>query len=250
MTDDADSPAVSPPPSSVDPKAAASAAESPPDPDEPRSDGTEAADGYREPMASGGGELDLEITEPRARLRAALDDPEVAEVAAIMDDTGDRSLVSLVRLGLALAKACGDGPAARRLDSELSGYGEAPTEVPEVRRATGFASAFPVRALDLGLLDPEEIFSANNEKFSQVTLTIGQPVGELEQALSQIRSGGVLALKVPASEVSHRSADTSSDTEIYIYILPREIQKIVDGARAVAIEAMLSRIVAAAASNE
>lgn len=188
---------------------------------------------------------------PRARLAAALDHPEVVEVARSMaGDSGERGLVPMLALGRALARACGDAEVASRLGAELEGYADGDVDVPPVRRATGFASAFPVRALDLGLLDPEEIFSANNEKFSQVTLTIGQPVGELEQALSQIRAGGVLALKVPASEVTSHSADTSDDTEVYIYILPREIQKIVDGARSAALDALVSRIVDAAASPD
>jgi hypothetical protein len=183
-------------------------------------------------------------------LRAALDDPEVARVArAMAGASASHDLVDIVALGHAVARACGAEEAARRLEAELEGYGEQPVDVPEVRRATGFASAFPVRALDLGLLDPEEIFSANNEKFSQVTLTIGQPVGELEQALAQIRAGGVLALKVPASEVTSRSADTADDAEVYIYILPREVQKIVEGARAAALDALVGQIVAAAADD-
>lgn len=183
---------------------------------------------------------------PRARLRSALDDSGVIEVARAMSQSGDRSLASMLGLGLALARACGDEEVADQLEAELDGY-DATGEVPEVRRARGYASAFPVRALDLGLLDPEEIFTANNEKFSQITLSIGQPVAELEQALAQIRQGGVLALKVPASEVSSEAADTADGTEVFIYILPQEIQKIVDGARALALESLVSRVVEAAA---
>lgn len=194
---------------------------------------------------------DKPVNGPRTRLQLALDDPEVSRVAREMKaEDPDRELVSMLSLGRALARACGDLEVANRLDAELEGYGENPSDVPEVRRATGFASPFPVRALDLGLLDPEEIFSSSNEKFSQVTLTIGQPIGELESALAQIRAGGVLALKVPAAEVTHRSAETSADTEVYIYILPKEIQKIVDGARGLALDALVSRIVDAAASEE
>ncbi|MEQ8980662.1 MAG: hypothetical protein RL846_22160 [Deltaproteobacteria bacterium] len=106
-----------------------------------------------------------------------------------------------------------------------------------------------MRALDMGLLDPEEIFLANREKFSQVTLTIGQPVEELETALSQIRQGGVLALKVPASEITQESASTDEETEVFIYILPREIQRIVDAARARALDAVIRRIVDAASAS-
>ena len=110
----------------------------------------------------------------------------------------------------------------------------------------GFASPFPVRALDLGLLDPEEIFSAGNEKFSQVYLTIGQPLVELEQALGQIRAGGVLALKVPASEIANDGAEAAPDAEVYIYILPREIERIVEDARATAFSALAGTVAAAA----
>ena len=131
------------------------------------------------------------------------------------------------------------------LRAELIGYAEAEVEIPAERKALGFASPFPVRALDLGLLDPEEIFLANREKFSQVTLTIGQPIEELVTALSQIRQGGVLALRVPASEVTGESATTDEDTEVYIYILPREIQRIVDAARARALEVIVTRVVEA-----
>jgi hypothetical protein len=113
--------------------------------------------------------------------------------------------------------------------------------VPGERRVVGFASPFPVRAI--GLLDPEEIFLANREKFSQVTLTIGQAVEELETALAQIRQGGVLALKVAAAEVSGEAAQTTEDTEVFIYILPREIERVVDAARRKALDALMARVV-------
>ena len=163
---------------------------------------------------------------------------------------GDRGLIAMLTLGRELAKACGDSEGSARLAAELEGFGDTPADVPDERRATGYASAFPVRALDLGLLDPEEIFSGNNEKFSQVTLTIGQPISELEEALVQIRAGGVLALKVPASEVTRHAADTADDTEVYIYILAPEIQRIVDSARTAAIDTLVGQLVAAAASDE
>lgn len=192
---------------------------------------------------------DMASAKPNTEFKAALEDPRVTNVArSIVNDGGDvLSLHDTLRLGLALAQACHDETTAVRLQGEMEGYGDHAEIVPDVRKATGFASPFPVRALDLGLLDPEEIFTANNEKFSQVKLTIGQPVAELEAALVQIQDGGVLALRVPASEVTHRSAQTSEDTEIYIYIMPKEIIRIVEAARSVALEYVMTKMVYAAA---
>ncbi len=187
--------------------------------------------------------------DPRAAFRAALEDEAVTSAAQrIRAADGAASLSHMLELGRALSAACGATEDASRLYAELVGYQEAEEPIPEERKALGFASPFPVRALDMGLLDPEEIFLANREKFSQVTLTIGQPVEELETALSQIRQGGVLALKVPASEITQESASTDDETEVFIYILPREIQRIVDAARARALDAVIGRIVDAAAS--
>lgn len=185
--------------------------------------------------------------DPREAFRSALEDEAVLVAArAIQGETKDPSLAQMLELGRALSRACGADEAAAMLEAELVGYQEAKVEIPPERKALGFASPFPVRALDLGLLDPEEIFLANREKFSQVTLTIGQPIEELQQALAQIRQGGVLALKVPASEITGESANTDDDTEVFIYILPREIQRIVDSARARALDAVIDRIVEAA----
>jgi len=184
--------------------------------------------------------------DPRDLFFTALKSPSVKDAARAIAESGKAySLVEMLELGRAIAEACGAKHAAQVLHAELVGYGEAEIEVPQERKALGFASPFPVRALDLGLLDPEEIFLANREKFSQVTLTIGQPIEELQSALAQIRQGGVLALRVPASEVTGESASTDDDTEVFIYILPREIQRIVDAARARALEAVVMRIVEA-----
>lgn len=185
---------------------------------------------------------------PRERFVRALHDEGVAAVASrLLGEAGHFSLDQTLTLAHALASACGDEELSERLSAERSGYPDGAEDVPEERRVTGFASPFPVRALDLGLLDPEEIFSAHNEKFSSVKLTIGQSVGELEQALGQIRAGGVLVLKVPASEVTALSADTSADTEVYIYVLPAEIEAIVGAARALAVRALTVLIIRAAA---
>lgn len=183
--------------------------------------------------------------EGRDRARAALDEGAVRAAAAAVRAAEQASLEQMLELGRALAAARGDAEEASRLAAELEGYQGREAHVPPERRAMGFASSFPVRALDMGLLDPEEIFLANREKFSQVTLTIVQPIAELQQALAQLEQGGVLALKVPASEVTGHSASTDDDTEVHIYILPREIQKIVERARSQALRSLVSWVVAA-----
>ncbi len=181
----------------------------------------------------------------KARVRAALDDAGVKKAADVIRESQQGSLQEILELGRALAEAAGATAQAQRMEAELSGYQGREEEVPAERRASGFASSFPVRALDMGLLDPEEIFLANREKFSQVTLTIVQPLAELQQALAQLEQGGVLALKVPASEVTGHSASTDEDTEVFIYILPREIQRIVEAARVQVLQAVISWLVAA-----
>ena len=102
-------------------------------------------------------------------------------------------MTEILELGRALAKACGDEAESKQLGAEIIGYQDAGVEVPAERRALGFASPFRVRALDMGLMDPEEIFLANREKFSQVTLTIHQPIAELQAALAQIQDAGLSA---------------------------------------------------------
>ena len=187
---------------------------------------------------------------PRERFRKALEAPTVLAAAKSIHASGrEPTLTQMLELGLALSEACGADHSASILRAELRGYGEREPEVPAERKAIGFATPFPVRALDLGLLEAEEIFLANREKFAQVTLTIAQPIEELVAALSQIRQGGVLALKVPAREVTGDSANTEEDTEVFIYVLPREIQRIIDAARARALDAVITRIVDAAVGN-
>jgi hypothetical protein len=167
----------------------------------------------------------------------------VQRAAQVIRGSKQPTLIEMLELGRSLAEAVGDGDRETQLRAELVGYEAAGLEIPSERRVVGFASAFPVRAI--GLLDPEEIFLANREKFSQVTLTIGQAVSELEQALEQIQQGGVLALKVAASEVTGEAALTDADTEVFIYILPREIERVVASARKKALDALAIRIVEA-----
>lgn len=187
--------------------------------------------------------MDDKAKDTKAIFERALADSAVKSAAKVVREKGEQvALGEMLELARSLSAACGANEMSRRLHAELVGYQEVDVEIPPERKALGFASPFPVRALDLGLLDPEEIFLANREKFSQVTLTIGQPIEELVTALSQIRQGGVLALRVPASEVTGESATTDPDTEVFIYILPREIQKIVDSARARALSAIAQRL--------
>jgi hypothetical protein len=181
----------------------------------------------------------------RKMLLETLAHPAVQRAAQIIRGAKEATLVDLLELGRSLAEAVGDGDREKVLRAELKGYEAVQLEVPSERRVTGYASPFPVRAI--GLLDPEEIFLANREKFSQVTLTIGQAVHELEQALEQIQQGGVLALKVAASEVSGEAVHTDADTEVFIYILPREIERVVASARRKALEALAVRLVEGAA---
>lgn len=193
------------------------------------------------------------MTDEAARSREvftdALTQQEVRDAAQAIRMEG-RGLPEMMALGRSLAQACGEASLAERLTAEIGGFQTASLPIPDVRKVMGFASPFPVRALDQGVLLPEEIFLANREKFSQVTLTIGQSIAELEAALAQIRQGGVLALRVPASEITGASADTDEDTEVYIYILPREIQRIVDAARAEALDAIIQCLVTAALGPE
>lgn len=181
----------------------------------------------------------------RRALAQTLGHEAVQRAAQLIHSANEPSLVDLLELGRALAEAAGDKEREHVLRAELRGYEVAQLDIPPERRVVGYASPFPVRAI--GLLDPEEIFLANREKFAQVTLTIGQAVSELETALEQIQQGGVLALKVPASEVSGEVVTTDADTEVFIYILPREIERVVATARRKALDALAVRIVEGAA---
>lgn len=179
----------------------------------------------------------------------ALTSSEVRALAEELKGAPEPSLRQMLELGRVLAEACGADELARRLAAETLGWeGIDEHDLPDERRVAGFASPFPVRALELGLLDPEEVFLVNREKFSQVSLALPQPVQELEAALRDLGEAGVLALRVPASEVNERSADTDASDQVYIYVLPREIRRILDSARREALRALTERLVEAATS--
>ncbi|MFO0729261.1 MAG: hypothetical protein U1E65_36110 [Myxococcota bacterium] len=186
--------------------------------------------------------------DPKTALNAVLGHEAVKRAAEMIRKQREPALSEMLELGRAMAEASGDVERERGLKAELVGYDNSGLEVPQERRVAGYASPFPVRAI--GLLDPEEIFLANREKFAQVTLTIGQPVRDLETALEQIAQGGVLALKVPASEVSGEAANTDPETEVFIYILPREIERVLSTARKRALDSMVARLVDAIAGAE
>lgn len=190
-------------------------------------------------------------TRPHERLAAALCSLEVRTVADHLREAPERTLARVLELGAVLARACGDDDTAARLSAEVGGYeGVDEDALPDVRRVGAFASPFPVRALDLGLLDAEEVFLVNREKFSHVTLAIAQPVDELETALEELGDAGVLSLRVPASQVNGRSADTPHDDHVHIYVLPREIRRILDAAREAALDALVGRLLDAAPPSD
>jgi hypothetical protein len=185
-----------------------------------------------------------EPTEAQVKLLKSLSTPPFKAVAERFEQTVSPPLGLMLELGRELARGCDDHETASRLSHEIDGFDG--VEVPPERRVTAFASPFPVRALDMRLLDPEEVFLVNREKFSQVQLSVGQPIAELETALGELQSGGVLAMRVPASEITAESADTDQDTEVYLYILPREIQRVVEAARSLAVRSLCARLVEAA----
>src|SRR5688572_10675619 len=103
--------------------------------------------------------VDDKAKTPPEVFRAALAHGAVVSAANSIFESGKAStLAQTTELARALAEACGDEDSARVLRAELVGYNESDQEIPPERKALGFASPFPVRALDLGLLDPEEIF--------------------------------------------------------------------------------------------
>src|SRR4051812_37263696 len=110
------------------------------------------------------------VSDLKSLLVSAMSDERVVAAAeAILKGSGAGSLVEVLEFARALAASCGAEDAEQRLRAELRGFSNTSLAIPVERKALGFASPFPVRALDLGLLDPEEIFLANREKFSQVT---------------------------------------------------------------------------------
>lgn len=183
----------------------------------------------------------------REQLLRALEDDDVARSGALVQGTDDVS--TALRFGASLARAMGAEKEAALLQAEADGYQESSGQPPDARSVLAFASPFPVRALDLGLLDPEEVFVVNREKFAQVRFPIVQPAGELERLMLQLTEGGVFSMRVPASELPCRAAEVDPESEIFLYILPRELQRLVDRARRMAFTAIVDRVAAAAADS-
>ena len=155
-----------------------------------------------------------------------LQNQSVREAASqLKNATEATDLSGVLRFAKAMAEARGDQDSVKILTAELEGYEAHNIEIPERRRAIGFASSFPVRAI--GHLDPEEIFLANRDKFAQVSLTMGQAVHELIEAIQSLDDTGVIELRVPASDISGDAAYIDPSSEIHIYILPNEILKII-----------------------
>ena len=157
-------------------------------------------------------------------------------------------LSHILELALHLAEASGDTERSSILRAELEGYDAVGCEVPSRRQIRGYASPFPVRAL--AYMDAEEIFVGNCEKFSQITLTVGQPVTAFEDALIQTEPSGALAFRVPAAEVTGTAAILDDDTEVYIYVLPREVRRLVADARLLVMNTLIGCVVTAATGKE
>ncbi|NJK89028.1 MAG: hypothetical protein HC923_06220 [Myxococcales bacterium] len=174
----------------------------------------------------------------------------VRRAAEHLKEHGSLRLVGLLELSRALAVNDGNEDEAACFAAELAGYGEgAEEEIPENRRIDAFASPFPIRAIDMGLIDPEEVFIVNRDKFSQVRLTLHQPAADLEEAVDKLEDGGVVTLQVPAAEVTGRSADTDDVELVYVYILPKEIRRVLEGIRATAVSSIVGRLVQFAVST-
>ena len=93
----------------------------------------------------------MEKNDPREAFREALADEAVLVAArAIQAVDMEPSLGQMLELGRALSAACGAQETAMMLEAELLGYQEVAIDIPPERKAMGFASPFPVRALDLG----------------------------------------------------------------------------------------------------
>jgi hypothetical protein len=177
----------------------------------------------------------------------ALQDAEVGRAGKTLRGSDDLS--SALLFGASLARAMGDDAEAELLRSEANGYDDG-VDLPEARRVQAFATPFPVRALDLGLLDPEEVFVVNREKFAQVRFAIPQPAGELERLLGQLANGGVLSMRIAASELGTQGAEVDPGAECFLYILPREVQALVERARSMAFRAIIDRLANAAVDGD
>jgi len=173
--------------------------------------------------------------------KTILEQGEVKEAAQALRACDDPlELSQILEFTRTLAAARGDDESVLILSAELEGYEAVEIEIPERRRVVGFASSFPVRAI--GHLDPEEIFLANRDKFAQVSLTMGQPICDLMAAIERLDATGVIELRVPASEITGSAAVVDAGTEIHIYILPSEIQRIVNETERVVMNDLLESI--------
>lgn len=172
----------------------------------------------------------------------ALRAPDVRAAAEAFRSEG--GLTHTLLLGAALADAAGEADEAEMLRREAEGF-EGVRTIPEGRRVMAYASPFPVRALDLGLLDPEEVFMVNQDKFARVRFALLEPAAELESMLEQLVSGGVLALKSRAEDVVGDAADVPEDTEVFLYVLPREVRQVVERCRKMALDTIVQRLVQA-----
>ena len=78
---------------------------------------------------------DTTARDPRALVRAALDDAGVKKAADALRVAREASLDEILELGRALAEASGAQARARRLGAEISGYQGREAEIPPERKA-------------------------------------------------------------------------------------------------------------------
>lgn len=159
-----------------------------------------------------------------------------------MRDRG--GLAETLLFGAELARAADTPKEAEALRFEAEGYGD-DRPLPEHRYVMAFATPFPLRSLDTGLLDPEDVFLANADKFARVRYGLRESAEQLEEANQQIADGGVLSIRVPAQVVAGDGAEMPDDAEVHLYILGRDLRTVVEGIRARAHAAMIERLLQA-----
>lgn len=177
----------------------------------------------------------------REQLLLGLKDPGVREAAEGLRQRG--GLLETLRFGAQLARAAGDDEEADALEEEANGFDDDDDDqLPQHRFVLAFATPFPLRSLDTGLLDPEDVFLANADKFARVRFGLRESAERLEEAMDEVAAGGVLAIRVPAREVAGEGAEIPEDAEVHLYVLARELRGVVEGIKARVHTAIIERL--------
>lgn len=178
----------------------------------------------------------------REKLLRGLDDTRVRDAAERLRSRG--GLVETLRFGAELARAAGDEDEAAALDREANGF-EDDVDLPEYRFVLAFATPFPLRSLDTGLLDPEDVFLANADKFARVRFGLRESAERLEERMEEVAAGGVLAIRASAQEVAGEGAEIPADAEVHLYVLARELRSVVEGIKGGGHAAIIERLIRA-----